>query len=76
MAQAQNYPYAIRYKFTGSMDELENWIRENSKGQFSYELADVHETDTPFGQLDLIFYFEYSEDRLRFKERAKSKPAW
>ncbi len=70
------YKYGIRYKFSGSMDKLELWIQENSKGHYSYELADVHETDTPFGQLDMIFYFEYKEDRERFKRMAQTKPVW
>ncbi len=68
--------FGIRYKFTGSMDALEEWITGNNKGGFWYELADVHETDSPFGQLEVIFHFELSEDRERFKDKARTGPVW
>ena len=68
-AKASRYKFGIRYKFSGSIDALETWLNSHCKGAFEYELADVHETETPFGQLDILFHFEQGQDRERFVGR-------
>jgi len=71
------YKYGIRYKFSGSIDALESWLTAHCTGAFNYELADVHETGTPFGQLDILFHFEQASDRELFKAAARSpNPLW
>ncbi|MBT3557648.1 MAG: hypothetical protein HN644_13025 [Rhodospirillales bacterium] len=71
-----DYKYGIRYKFSGSIGKLEDWMDDNIKGGYTYDLTDMHTGDTPFGQLEVMFHFEHGADRERFKKQAASNPEW
>ena len=60
--------YQLRLHFSGSIDEVENWLESNCDGVYSYQLEDITETDTVFSQLDLLFEFSNDNDRKKFKD--------
>lgn len=60
--------YQLRLRFSGSIDDVENWLEINCEGVYSYQLEDITETDTVFSQLDLLFEFSNDNDRKKFKE--------
>lgn len=60
--------YQLRLRFSGSIDDVENWLEGNCEGNYSYQLEDIKETDTVFSQLELMFEFDFDNDRKKFKE--------
>ncbi|MDA0997346.1 MAG: hypothetical protein O2944_03960 [Proteobacteria bacterium] len=65
------YPYGLRYKFSGSIQEIENWLENNCAGAFEYQLENIIET-TGFSQLEVLFKFQHFDDKERFKTAIKS----
>lgn len=65
-------PYHLRCRFSGSMDDIEMWLGENCIGLYEYSFEDIVETEAVFNQLVLLFEFQHSVDRERFKDAIKS----
>lgn len=63
--------YVVRLRYTGDFAELEDWLALHCHGEYRYELQDVHETDGPFGQLEMAFFFSERADAENFRDHAK-----
>lgn len=66
--KAKKPVYQLRLKFSGSIDDVEEWLDNNCEGAYSYQLEGITETEAVFNQLDLLFAFDLDSDRKNFKE--------
>ncbi len=67
------YPYGVRYKFSGSIQDIEDWLDANCVGAFSYQLENIVEQTGGFNQLEVLFKFQHHDDKERFKAAIMSK---
>lgn len=66
--KAKAASFKLRLKFSGSIDDVEEWLDNNCEGAYSYQLEDIIETEAVFNQLDLLFTFDLDSDRKNFKD--------
>lgn len=60
--------FQLRLRFSGSIDDVEEWLDNNCEGKYSYQLEGINETEAVFNQLDLLFAFDLDSDRKNFKD--------
>lgn len=65
-------PYQLRYKFSGRIEDIEQWLTANCSGAFEYEFEGYEKTEGVFSQLIVLFSFQHAADREKFKSAIKA----
>lgn len=67
--------YAIRLKHTGDFGRIEHWLGNYCQGGYDYKFDGVHETDSVFDQLEILFRFEDKHDAMAFRDFLRTEIA-
>ncbi len=69
------FRYDVRFKPTGDLAPLEQWLRDHCAGTFELRLTNAQAEGRSQGGDEVIFRFQRADDRARFRDMLLAVPA-